>query len=81
MPIQVKSRGKGNPLLHVKVKELELEVRRLKKVTRFTSTIGYAFTLLGTRLVLWTARNYDRQVTSEFVSTKVHVFLELHSFD
>ncbi len=27
----VKSRGKGNPLLHVKVKELELEVRRLKR--------------------------------------------------
>lgn len=35
----VKSRGKGNPLLHVKVKELELEVRRLKKVTRFPSTM------------------------------------------
>lgn len=30
-PRPVKSRGKGNSLLHVKVKELELEVRRLKK--------------------------------------------------
>ncbi len=37
-PSPVKSRGKGNPLLHVKVKELELEVRRLKKVTRIPST-------------------------------------------
>ena len=32
VPVQVKSRGKGNHLLHVKVNELELEVRRLKKV-------------------------------------------------
>jgi hypothetical protein len=46
----------GNPLLHVKVKELELEVRRLKKVTRLTSTTGVVLTLLGIRLVLSTAR-------------------------
>lgn len=37
-PRPVKSRGKGNSSLHVKVKELELEVRRLKKVTIFPST-------------------------------------------
>ena len=55
-PSPVKSRGKGNPLLHVKVKELELEVRRLKKVTRFTWTTGFVLTLLGIRLALWTAR-------------------------
>lgn len=54
--VQVKSGEKGNPLLHVKVRELEIEVRRLKKVARFTSTIGFMLTLLG-RLVLWTARN------------------------
>ena len=52
----VKSEKRGNPLLHVKVKELELEVRRLKKVTRFTSTTGCVLTLLAIRLVLWTAR-------------------------
>jgi hypothetical protein len=46
-PSPVKSRGKGNPLLHVKVKELELEVRRLKKVTRFPSTTALVFTLCG----------------------------------
>lgn len=32
------TRGKADSLLHVKVKELELEVRRLKKVMRFPST-------------------------------------------
>jgi hypothetical protein len=31
----VKSKERGNSSLHVKVKELELEVRRLKKATRF----------------------------------------------
>lgn len=35
-PSPVKSGGKSNPLLHVRVKELELEVRRLKKVTNLT---------------------------------------------
>jgi hypothetical protein len=34
-PSPIKSKGKNNPLLHMKVKELELEVRKLKKVTRF----------------------------------------------
>src|SRR6266576_2939625 len=56
-PRPVKSREKGNSLLHVKVKELELEIRRLKKVTRFPSTtIGDVLTRLGIRLVLWIAR-------------------------
>jgi hypothetical protein len=74
-PSPVKSGGKGNPSLHVKVKELELEVRRLKKVTRFTSTIGFVLNLFDIRLVLWTVRRLNRQVTSELVSTKGHVFL------
>ena len=34
-PSPIKSKGKNNPLLHMKVKELELEVRKLKKVMRF----------------------------------------------
>lgn len=33
-PSPIKSKG-NNPLLHMKVKELELEVRKLKKVTMF----------------------------------------------
>jgi hypothetical protein len=56
-PRPVKSRGKGDSLLHGKVKELELEVRRLKKVTRFPSTTtDVVLTGLGIRLVLWIAR-------------------------
>jgi hypothetical protein len=56
-PGPVKSNGKGNSSLHVKVKELELEVRRLKKVTRFPSTTtGVVLTQLGIRLVLWIAK-------------------------
>ena len=48
-PGPVKSRGKGNSLLHVKVKKLELEVRRLKKVTRSPSTTTrVVLTRLGT---------------------------------
>jgi hypothetical protein len=55
-PRPVKSRGKDDTLLHVKVKELELEVRRLKKVARFPWTTTVMLTRLGIRLVLWIAR-------------------------
>ena len=71
-PRPVKARGKDNSLLHVKVKELELEVQRLKKVARFPSTTtGVVLTRLGLRLVLRIARRSDRQVlTCELVSTR-----------
>jgi hypothetical protein len=55
-PRPVKSRDKDNSLLQVKVKELELEVRRLKKVTRFPWTMIVVLTRLGIRLVLWIAK-------------------------
>ena len=57
VPIQpgpVKSRGKANPLVHANVKDLELEVRKLKKVMRFENK-SYGFSL-WIRLVLWTVR-------------------------
>jgi hypothetical protein len=55
-PRPVKSRGTDNSLLHVKVKELELEVRRLKKATRFPSmTTGVVLTRLDQ------ARTLDRK--------------------
>lgn len=56
-PRPVKSMGKDNSSLHVKVKELELEVRRLKKVTGFPWTATAVLTRLGViRLVIWIAR-------------------------
>jgi hypothetical protein len=45
-PSPAKSGGKSNPSLQMKVKALELEVRRLKKVTNFTSTTQVAVTAL-----------------------------------
>jgi len=57
-PSPAKSGGKSNSALQVKVKELELEVRRLKKVARFTPTasFGLVLNIFDTRLVLWTVR-------------------------
>jgi hypothetical protein len=59
-PSPVRSGGKNNPLLQARVKELELEVRKLKKVTSFTSTAEVAVAILRFRPVLWTERKSDR---------------------
>jgi hypothetical protein len=61
-PSPVRSGGKNNPLLQARVKELELEVHKLKKVTSFTSTAEVTVTVLKFkfRLVLWTERKLDR---------------------
>jgi hypothetical protein len=59
-PSPVKSGGKNNPSLQIRVKELELEVRRLKKVTSFTSTMQVVVTVLVSRLVLWIGRKSGR---------------------
>jgi hypothetical protein len=59
-PSPVKSGGKSNASLQMRVKELELEVRRLKKVTRFTSGTQVAVTVLVSRAVLWIGRRSGR---------------------
>jgi hypothetical protein len=55
-PSPIKSREKNNSLLHMKVKELELEVRQLKKVSRSIENRSCAAFLHLIRLVLSTVR-------------------------